>query len=99
VFGDLLWENVVLPILWLWNDIKDFSLMKWKSKSLAASVCKLSWSAVVYLCGKITKCCQTRHPQISEDKLLLNVSWDVKTHIRGKGKFGKSPPNFELCNK
>jgi hypothetical protein len=34
-------KNTVLPLV-VCNDIMDFSLRNWKSKSLAASVCKLS---------------------------------------------------------
>jgi hypothetical protein len=41
VLGDLLRENTVLHLV-VCNDIMDFSLRNWKSKSLAASVCKLS---------------------------------------------------------
>jgi hypothetical protein len=64
---------IVIPLV-VWEDILAFGTRNWRSKSLAASLCKLSWSVAVYHLWRLRNAIKYGSHQISADKLLLNAS-------------------------
>lgn len=71
----------------VWSDILSEALRIWRSKSLAASICTLAWSSAVYHVWRLQNAKKHGSRQISEEKLLTEVSREVSRRMRGKGGF------------
>ncbi len=80
-----------------WNDIMLLRVVAWKKKSLQAVMCKLCWGAAVYHLWRQRNDIRHGKAPKTEEKLLLDVVWDVKYRIRSKGTYKKSDLNVKIC--
>jgi hypothetical protein len=82
-----------------WEDLIADGSKKWKTKTLLGAICRLILSSVVYsLWMARNEIKFGSHPK-TEEQILKQIFWEIRSRISGKGKFPKTMENVHLCHK
>jgi hypothetical protein len=80
-----------------WDDIMNWGVEVLKSRKLKAALCKLSWSATVYNIWRQRNGLKHGNKLKSEEKVVQNITWEVRARIMAKGRFKRTKGNSQLC--
>jgi hypothetical protein len=81
----------------IWDDIVDLGMQSWKGAKLKAYLYQLVFGYVVYnLFRTHNAICYVNHLE-TEEQLLKQIVWKVRTRILSKGKFKATKGNVILC--
>ena len=80
-----------------WDDVLEWGIKVIKGKNLRTSLCTLALGAVLYYLWKQQN--DLRHGNVvrSEEQILKQTDWEIRTKIVGAGSFKKSEENKSIC--
>lgn len=81
-----------------WDAVLQWNLVDSKRNSLKAALGRLSWSACVYSVWKLRNDIRQGNPLRTEEKILMQIKWEVRARILAKGRFCRNYENLLLCN-
>jgi hypothetical protein len=79
-----------------WDDVVDWGISKFHGKSLQACLGRLCFGSAMYHLWKHQNDLQHGNIPSSEEAILIQIFWDVRTKILDKGRFKSLPSCLEL---
>jgi hypothetical protein len=101
-FSSRIWKACLVRCLvdnppFIWSDVVSVGCSHWKKKVLHDTLCRLVLSSTIYNIWRARNEIKHQgHPK-TEDQIMKQVIWEVRTRIVGKGKFQKTRENLLLC--
>jgi hypothetical protein len=81
-----------------WQRVLNEGCRTWKKKTMAGVLCRLVLSSVVYNIWKARNAIKYQNAPKSEEQILKQIFWEVRSRIFGRGKFKKSRENVKFCH-
>ncbi|GLT57397.1 hypothetical protein SLA2020_303720 [Shorea laevis] len=72
--------------------------VRFKGKSLRATLCKSSLGAVVYNVWRQRNDILHGNPIKTEERIVKQIVWQVRNKIMSRGNFGLSRENVDICH-
>ncbi|XP_062161853.1 uncharacterized protein LOC133868855 [Alnus glutinosa] len=80
-----------------WEKVKDWYEAKFIGRSLMANLCRLFLVASIYHLWKLRNdLCHGNTPR-TEEVVVKNIRWEVRTRVMAKGRFKRSTQNERLA--
>jgi len=102
-FSALIWKNCMQRCNDLspsldWQRVLNDGCRTWKKKTMAGVLCRLVLSSIVYNIWRAKNAINFQNAPKTEEQILKQIFWEVRSRISGRGKFKKNRENVKLCH-